>query len=128
MTETTTTEYQVVCPPQSPPIRTMGKGHKIGELTVVKRGTGEQHGIYHCWDCSRGFHHDARPVIVTFTGNPNESDPGELMALHVDCAEDYRKRHVPYVVTVHPDGTATVTGPGDNASHGKTVTVVIEAK
>jgi hypothetical protein len=106
----------------------MVKGDTIADLTVIKHGLPDPYGLYQCWDCSRGFRHDYRAVIVTYSGNPNETDAAEILAMHLECAEEYRKRHVPIVVTVHPDGTASVTGPGDVGSRGKTVTVVIEAK
>lgn len=130
---TTTTTYPVICPPQSPPIESMGTGDTFADFTVITHGVPDPYGVDQCWDCERGFSRDTLAVIVTYTANlgdsnPSEADPAEVFGLHVECAEDYRKRAVPIVVTIHPDGTASVVGPGDVRSHGMTVTVVIEAK
>lgn len=124
MTQTTT--YPVICPPQSPPVLSMKKGDTFVDVTVIDVARPGKYNLDQCWDCSRGFHIENTAVIVTFDGDADVTDPASIFGLHEWCAEEYRQRHVPMVVTVHPDGTASVIGPGGNTVSLTAVTVVIE--
>ncbi|MET9262380.1 hypothetical protein [Amycolatopsis sp. NPDC004079] len=114
----------VTCPPLAPEVGKLVSGDTLGDSIIVEFGDLEEHGVYHCWECGKAFISGQTGPIVRY-GGPDD-DPADLRGFHERCAERYRKRCVPLVVTVHPDSTASATGPGRDAGQADSVTVRIE--
>ncbi|MBB1153489.1 hypothetical protein [Amycolatopsis dendrobii] len=122
----TETVCPVICPPLGPDIASLVPGDTLGDSIVVAFGDLEDHDVYHCWECGKAFLDGQTGPVVRY-GGPDD-DPADLRGFHERCAEQYRKRCVPLVVTVHPDGTASVTGPGSDVGQTGTVTVRLKLR
>ncbi|MBB1153487.1 hypothetical protein [Amycolatopsis dendrobii] len=102
----------------SPPPTTVEPKMEIGPLLVVTTGNPHDYEVFDCWHCEGVFPRNSVAVIARYPSETVEEAP---YALHSKCAEEILDSDRPIVVTLHRDGTASVTGPADTA-----VTVVVE--
>ncbi|WP_410659475.1 hypothetical protein [Amycolatopsis sp. lyj-112] len=113
--DTVRTTYRATTPPAGPDVMTLKPGSSLGDLIVVTVAAADEHNVYTCRDCSQAFNVGQVAVIARY------KDDDVLHGFHPGCAKAYREGHTPLVVTVHADGTASVTGPPTT-----TITVVTE--
>jgi hypothetical protein len=91
-----------------PDVMTLEPGAQLGDMVMVAVGAPERHGVYSaCYQCDKGF---ANGVAAVVAHRPTTEEV-DAWAFHDRCAERYRDECQPIVVTVHEDGTATLTGP-----------------
>ncbi|MET9262378.1 hypothetical protein [Amycolatopsis sp. NPDC004079] len=103
--------------PPPPAVRVEPKT-EIGPLVVVTTGNPHDREVFDCWYCDGVFPDNSVAIIARY---PNETVEEAPYALHSTCAERVLDSDRPIVVTLHRDGTASVTGPT-----GTAVTVVVE--